>query len=102
WSETVTNTSWAHLAGSSPGADIGYFFPSNTPVKMLRESRSGSFYDVNTTYGSTTPSTGNYLTMYLDHGTSTSSATYSYVLLPGCSPAALAAYAASPDITVVQ
>src|SRR5438477_4235187 len=27
WSETMTNTAWAHLAGTVPGSDLGYFFP---------------------------------------------------------------------------
>jgi hyaluronate lyase len=102
WSETMATTSWAHLAGSSPGADIGYYFPSATTVKALRESRSGRFYDINTTYGSKTPFTRHYLTMSLDHGTNSGSSTYSYVLLPGFSSEQVAAYAANPDIMVVQ
>lgn len=102
WSETMAATSWAHLAGSSPGSDIGYFFPASTTVKALRESRSGRFYDVNTTYGSKIPSTGHYLTMYLDHGSNGVAASYAYVLLPGLSPAQVAAYAGSPDITLLQ
>jgi hyaluronate lyase len=102
WAETMTGTSWAHLTGSAPDSDIGYYFPAATTVKALRESRSGRFYDINTTYGSKTPSTGNYLTMYLDHGSNATSATYSYVLLPGFSAPQVAAYAAIPEITVVQ
>jgi len=102
WSETITTTSWAHLTGSAPGADIGYYFPTATTLTALRESRSGRFYDINTTYGSKTFSTGNYLTMYLDHGSNASSATYSYVLLPGMSADEVANYATSPHITVVQ
>src|SRR5205085_1896554 len=74
WSETIANTSWAHLSGSAPGSDIGYYFPTANTVKMLREARSGRFYDINTTYGSKSPSTGNYLTMYLDHGSNGTSA----------------------------
>jgi hyaluronate lyase len=102
WSETMVNTLWAHLAGSSPGADIGYYFPSATNVKVLREARSGALYDINTTYGSKTRSTRNYLTMYVDHGTNPSGGAYSYVLLPGMSASTVEAYAANPDIAVVQ
>ncbi len=102
WCETMPGTSWAHLAGTTEGADIGYFFPQATSVKALRESRSGALKDINTTYGSSTRNTRHYLTMYFEHGTNPSSGTYSYVLLPGLSPAAVAAYAASPDITVLQ
>ena len=102
WSETMAGTAWAHLAGTAPGADIGYYFPTATSVKALRESRAGAFKDINTTYGSSTKNTRHFLTMYLDHGTNPSSGTYSYVLLPGLSSSAVAAYAASPDITVLQ
>lgn len=102
WSETMPTTSWAHLAGTMPGADIGYYFPQATTIKALRESRSGAMKDINTTYGSSTRSTRHYLTMYFDHGTNPSSGTYSYVLLPGLSSSAVAAYAANPDVSVVQ
>src|ERR1043166_4049925 len=102
WSETMASTSWAHLAGTPAGADIGYYFPTTASVKALRESRSGAFKDINTTYGSSGKNTRHYLTMYFDHGTNPSSATYSYVLLPGMSANAVAAYASNPDITVVQ
>jgi hyaluronate lyase len=102
WSETMGATSWAHLAGNVPGADVGYFFPGTTTVKALRETRAGAFRDINTTYGSTTRHERHYLTLYFDHGTNPSSGTYQYVLLPGMVPEAVAAYAASPDITVVQ
>ncbi len=102
WSETMNGTSWAHLAGSVNGADIGYFFPASTSVQALRESRSGAMRDVNTTYGSATKHTRHYLTMLIDHGTNPSNGSYSYVLLPGLSASAVAAYATSPDITILQ
>jgi len=102
WCESMAGTSWAHLAGSVNGSDIGYFFPSGTTVKALRESRSGAMKEVNTTYGSTTKHTRHYLTMLVDHGTNPSNGSYSYVLLPGLSASGVAAYAASPDITILQ
>ena len=102
WSQTMGATTWAHLAGTTPGADIGYFFPSPTTVKGLRENRTGRFYDINTTYGSKTSSTRSYLTLYIDHGTSTNATNYSYVLLPGYSAAQMAAYAANPEVLVLQ
>ncbi len=101
WSETMAGTSWAHLAGSVPGADIGYYFPAPATVKVLRESRSGSLYELNTTYGTTNRSTRHFLTMWFDHGTNPSGATYSYVLLPNKSAAEVSAYAAAPEITIV-
>lgn len=102
WSETLVNPSWAHLAGTTAGSDIGYYFPSAASVNALRESRSGAMKDINTTYGSTTRNTRHYLTMWLEHGTNPSGGTYAYVLLPGKSTAQVASYAANPDITIVQ
>ncbi|HMJ90714.1 MAG TPA: polysaccharide lyase family 8 super-sandwich domain-containing protein [Candidatus Acidoferrum sp.] len=101
WAETMTGTSWAHLAGSMPGADIGYYFPTPQTVKALRESRSGSMSDVNTTYGSTNRSTRHYLTMWFDHGENPGGGVYSYVLLPNKSAAEVAAYTAAPEVIVV-
>lgn len=102
WSETLSGTSWAHLAGTTLGGDIGYYFPPAATVKALRESRSGAMKDINTTYGSSTRSTRHYLTLYFDHGTNPAGGTYSYVILPGMSSSAVSAYAANPDITVLQ
>ena len=102
WSELMAGTSWAHLAGATTGGDIGYYFPQPTSVTALRESRAGAMKDINTTYGSATKHTRHYLTMVLNHGTNVSSGSYSYALLPGMSAAGVAAYAANPDITVVQ
>lgn len=101
WSEAMTNVSWAHLAGPVAGTDIGYYFPQAASVKGLRAARTGSWYDVNTG-GSTNPVTRNYLTLWLDHGKSPTNAAYAYVLLPGLGASNVAAYAAAPDIAVIE
>jgi hyaluronate lyase len=102
WSEIMTNTSWVHLAGNVPGADIGYFFLQPSTVEALRETRSGSLYDLNTAYGSTNLSTRNFLTLWFDHGVSPSNATYAYVLLPNQTAAQVASYASNPQIAVLE
>ena len=102
WSETLAGPSWAHLAGTVSGGDIGYYFPQAQTIKVLRESRSGMMADLNSRYGSTNRATRHYLTMYFDHGTNPPGATYSYVLLPGMAPPAVEAYAANPDVTIVE
>ena len=101
WSETVTNANWAHLAGNVAGSDVGYYFPQASAVKALREARTGSWYDVNTG-GATNPITRNYLTLWFDHGLNPTNATYAYVLLPNLSASETAAYAASPEVTVLE
>src|SRR6185295_3582374 len=67
WSETITNVNWVHLVGTNSTSDIGYYFPTATTVKGLRESRTGSWDSIGT--GSTNLVTRNYLTMWRDHGT---------------------------------
>src|SRR5207245_2728902 len=102
WSETMTNISYAHLIGTVPGADIGYFFPQPVTLKALREVRAGSPFELNTTYGSTNESARNYLTLWFDHGLNPSNATYAYVLLPNKTAAQVAAYAATSNLVVLE
>ncbi|MGW7492482.1 polysaccharide lyase 8 family protein [Streptomyces sp. NPDC054786] len=79
---------WAHLAGHG-----GYVFPGGAPLKALREARTGSWHDINTT-SSTEPFTRRYLTLWHDHGTDPADAGYAYLLMPGATARTLAARAA--------
>lgn len=99
WSQT--GVTWAHLAGSVAGSDIGYYFPGGATVKGLREARTGNWNSINSK-GSTTDITRNYQTLWFDHGTNPTNQTYSYVLLPGKSSAQVSSYAGDPDITVLE
>lgn len=88
WSATLSGASWAHLAGHG-----GYVFPGGASVKALRENRTGRWRDINRA-GSTDPVSRKYLTLWFDHGTDPSDATYAYQLLPGASEQRTAARAA--------
>lgn len=101
WTETMSGTSWAHLAGHVPGSDIGYYFPTSPTIKALREARTGTWSDIDSD-GSTTPITRNYLRMSFEHGSNPTNTTYQYVLLPGRTAARTGHYAAAPDITVIN
>lgn len=92
---------WAHLKGDAPDNDIGYYFPQPGALTFHRERRTGRQRDVETN-GSTEPLDRNYATLWFDHGASPSSASYAYVLLPGCSADAVAAYATASAIRIVQ
>jgi hyaluronate lyase len=100
WTESMTGTSWAHLAGHVAGSDIGYYFPASPVVKATREARTGSWSDIDDS-GSTTPITRNYLRMTFEHGSSPGNATYQYVLLPGRNATRTGHYAAAPQVTVL-
>ncbi|MDQ1006393.1 hyaluronate lyase [Streptomyces sp. V4I23] len=98
WHRRFDRADWAHLDGVG-----GYVFPGGTALNALREERTGTWRDINTgadTGGSTTPVTRRYLTLWLDHGTSPAGAGYAYVLLPGASPAATAAWSASRPVRI--
>ena len=100
WSEQMSGVRWAHLAGTAAGSDIGYVFPGGANVAAKRESRTGSWYDVNRS-GSKEPLTRHYLTLWLDHGPQPDGAAYAYVLLPGATAAETGKYSASPETDIL-
>ncbi|WP_189189761.1 polysaccharide lyase 8 family protein [Streptomyces albiflavescens] len=81
WSETLTGTEWAHIGGHG-----GYVFPGGATVTALRAARDGKWSDINKG-GATTVLNRKYLTMYVDHGTDPTNATYAYLLMPGATVA---------------
>ncbi|GAB1154558.1 polysaccharide lyase 8 family protein [Paenibacillus illinoisensis] len=101
WSETLNGVHWAHLAGDIPGSDIGYYFPQITNLKALRETRTGSWRDINNG-GSSDVITNHFFSLAFNHGNNPVNAAYAYVLLPNRSAAQTAAYADNPDITVLE
>ncbi|KOR90326.1 polysaccharide lyase family 8 super-sandwich domain-containing protein [Paenibacillus solani] len=101
WSDELKGVNWAHLAGTADGADIGYYFPENSDIRALRESRTGSWKDINTS-GPADPITRNYVSLAVEHGTKPADAAYSYVLLPTLSADATRAYSENPDIRILS
>ncbi|WP_460112643.1 polysaccharide lyase 8 family protein [Streptomyces platensis] len=81
---------WAHLAGHG-----GYVFPGGARLHTLREARTGSWHDINTT-SSSQPFTRRYVTLWCDHGIDPVEARYAYLLMPGALARAVAARAADP------
>lgn len=100
WSATLTNVNWAHLVGSATtNSDIGYYFPTATTLKALRELRTNSWDNIGS--GSTNIVTNRFLTVWRDHGTNPSNASYSYVLLPNKSAAQVSSYASNPNVSIL-
>ncbi|MEV0258605.1 polysaccharide lyase 8 family protein [Streptomyces sp. NPDC050732] len=105
WSARLGAAQWAHLDGTG-----GYVFPDfpgradDPGLRALREERVGAWRDINTgadTGGSASPVRRHWLTLWFDHGVSPASAAYAYVLLPGASAAATAAWAQGRPVRVV-
>lgn len=78
---------WAHLAGHG-----GWVLPYGE-LRTLREARTGAWADINTT-STTERRTRHWQTLWLDHGTDPTDATYVYLLMPGARRAEVAARAA--------
>lgn len=77
WSRQFTRAGTMAIAGFG-----AYVFPRGAAVHALRESRTGSWHDINI-LSSTQQLTRTYLTLWLDHGTDPAGADYFYVLMPG-------------------
>ncbi len=68
---------WCHLEGTG-----GYVFPDRTPVQTLRENRTATWREINLKYGTDTPVTRPYQTVWFAHGTAPAGQGYFYVQLP--------------------
>ena len=97
WTEAMNNVRWIHLDGTG-----GYYFPTATAVRGLRESRTDTWASINSVYGANTPITRSYLSLALSHGANPTNATYSYVLLPSRTAAQVSNYAANPQVRIVE
>ncbi|UXY30141.1 polysaccharide lyase 8 family protein [Streptomyces sp. HUAS TT20] len=84
----VRGRSWAHLEGHG-----GWVLPCGGDLRVLREDRTGAWSDINAT-STAERRTRRWQTLWLDHGTDPTDATYVYLLLPGASRHAVAARAA--------
>ncbi|NBM20157.1 polysaccharide lyase 8 family protein [Streptomyces sp. GC420] len=84
----TTGRHWAHLEGHG-----GWILADGSRLRTLREDRTGSWAGINSD-GSPEPRTRRWQTLWIDHGTDPSEASYAYVLMPGASRRAVAARAA--------
>jgi hyaluronate lyase len=101
WSETMSKVRWANLEGNVPGSDIGYVFPKNADIYGLRESRTGSWKEINPA-GSADPLTSNFLSLAFEHGSQPQGAIYSYILLPNKNAAETEYYSQHQDAIILK
>ncbi|NUT92987.1 MAG: polysaccharide lyase 8 family protein [Saccharothrix sp.] len=95
WSQRFAGAGWMAIGGFG-----GYVFPGGATVDAARSERTGAWRDVNRG-GTTDAISRRYLTLWFDHGTNPTGATYSYILLPGATATTTAARAASPTVSVL-
>lgn len=97
--QTLADPTSLEIGGAT---DMGYVFPGNQSVKLLREHRTGTWYGLNQRSGPTDVRTNDFVSIFFDHGTQPSNAGYSYIVLPGASAAQTTAYAASQDVDILR
>lgn len=100
WSSNFANVSWCAISGVG-----GYVFPSGTPLRFVRHTRTNTWYDINRLLPSnnlTNPVSDHYLTFWFNHGPKPTNATYAYTLLPNAAPGTTAGYAAVPETVILQ
>lgn len=104
WEQEVSLPTWAHLEGGTPSAGIGYLFHGEGRLHLKRESRTGSWADVNTNseYVDDTPITHEYLTAWTDHGVDPQEGSYAYTILPGADAQAVERYAEEPEAQILS
>jgi hyaluronate lyase len=96
WSSNFASLTWCALSNAG-----GYYFPGGVSVKAQRVARTGSWADINAD-GSTSGLTRHYLNLWFDHGVAPANASYAYVLLPNLTNVQVAAYAANPQVQIVE
>jgi hyaluronate lyase len=104
--QTVSNAVWAHVTGNVANTAVGYYFPTPFTLNIDRKLNTGTWADWNI-YQSATTRSNYYTTLWKNHGVSTSNTNsaankYDYVLLPNYTVAQTQAYAASPDVDILQ
>ncbi|WP_322390260.1 polysaccharide lyase family 8 super-sandwich domain-containing protein, partial [Clostridium perfringens] len=106
-SQDIMSANWAYISGNVSGADVGYYFPNKTNLKVRNVENTGTWQAI----GSSGPVdsndqplniTNNYLEMWFDHGVNPTDASYEYVMLPNQTKQQVEEYAKNPSITVLS
>lgn len=90
---------WAHFEGMNENTAVGYYFPGTVAINLLRETREGSWSDINV--GPKDLLRRSYFTLWVDHGKNPAHATYAYVLLPGRSVSETEQYTRKPTVEIL-
>ncbi len=92
----------AHLKGADRTSDIGYYFPQDHELELLREDRTDCWKNINKFGGNDTPVSGSFMNIVIHHGVDPKNDGYQYVLLPGKSAEETQRYANDPKIEILE
>lgn len=91
WSARLDGARWLHAEGTG-----GYVFPKPATLRALREERTATWREINLKYGTDTPVTRPYLTLWQDHGAAPAGASYFWLQAPAASAGRTRQWAAAP------
>ncbi|MFH9614170.1 polysaccharide lyase 8 family protein [Streptomyces pratensis] len=97
WSASLGKVRWLHLEGTG-----GYVFPESADLRGLREERTATWREINLKYGTDTPVTRPYLTLWQDHGAAPAGAGYFWLQAPAASAARTRQWSAAPPVRLVS
>ncbi|MEU0148170.1 polysaccharide lyase 8 family protein [Streptomyces sp. NPDC006288] len=97
WSARLDGARWLHVEGTG-----GYVFPEPATLHGLREERTATWREINLKYGTDTPVTRPYLTLWQDHGTSPEDAGYFWLQAPAASAARTRQWSAAPPVELLS
>lgn len=96
----LANTEWIHMEGTTPGEEIGWYFPSGTQqLKVRKVASTGNWGNINITPSKDVVK--NYFELWFDHGKNPQNAEYAYVMLPGKSTVQMKEYAKKPSVEIL-
>ncbi|WP_282699786.1 polysaccharide lyase beta-sandwich domain-containing protein [Streptomyces sp. CC219B] len=95
-SATLDKVRWLHLDGTG-----GYVFPRPARLRALREERTATWREINLKYGTDTPVTRPYLTLWHDHGPAPEDAGYYWLQAPAASAARTRLWSQAPPLALV-
>ncbi|MGP3635920.1 polysaccharide lyase 8 family protein, partial [Streptomyces sp. 24-1644] len=96
WSAQLDKVRWLHVAGTG-----GYVFPEPATLRGLREDRTATWREINLKYGTDTPVTRPYLTLWQDHGPAPSGAGYFWLQAPAATAGRTRLWSAAPPVRLV-
>lgn len=101
--EVLSNPGYAWLEGNA-GDAIGYVFLDSADVLIKKETRTGTWNDVNklAKFTDYTERTNNFLSLAVQHGQKPTDSQYAYVVLPQASQEETASYKASDHIQIIK
>lgn len=82
--------------------NIGYYFPERETINVKRAKQSGSWYDLNTPYGSKTTVSSNIFTLWVDHSTNPNGADAVYVVVPDVTKDEMADWVQTNRLNIIK